>query len=181
MEIAPVQRYWQSKVGTFMYHAHYEMQQESGLYGMIRVSLPDGETEPFSYDYKRRIILNDWYHKSTNEHATGLSSIPYVWVGDPHENSIAVTPGKTYWLRIGCLTALASLSFEIEDYGNGKFNAAEDPKKFVADNLGVWAFHCHVEAHFSLGMGVVFADGIENVSDIASICQGCADTKRFIK
>nr|GEW91776.1 L-ascorbate oxidase [Tanacetum cinerariifolium] len=81
------------RAGTFMYHAHYEMQQESGLYGMIKVSLLDGETEPFSYDYERRILLNDWYHKSTNEHATGLSSIPYVWVGDP-QYAIGVIPGK---------------------------------------------------------------------------------------
>nr|GFD02982.1 L-ascorbate oxidase [Tanacetum cinerariifolium] len=71
------------RAGTFMYHAHYEMQQESGLYGMMEVSLPHGETEPFSYDNETRILLNDWYHHSTNEHATGLSSLHYVWVGDP--------------------------------------------------------------------------------------------------
>lgn len=71
------------QAGTYLYHAHYGMQREAGLYGSIRVALPTGEAEPFSYDYDRSIILNDWYHKSTYEQAAGLSSIPFVWVGDP--------------------------------------------------------------------------------------------------
>ncbi|ONI02141.1 hypothetical protein PRUPE_6G179500 [Prunus persica] len=69
--------------GTYLYHAHYGMQREAGLYGSIRVALPDGESEPFSYDYDRSIILNDWYHKSTYEHAVGLSSLNFSWVGEP--------------------------------------------------------------------------------------------------
>ena len=59
------------------------MQREAGIYGSIRVALPDGESEPFAYDYDRSIILTDWYHKSTYEQATGLSSIPFQWVGEP--------------------------------------------------------------------------------------------------
>ena len=69
--------------GTFLYHAHYGMQRGAGLYGLIKVSLPAGESEPFSYDYDRSIILADWYHKSTYEQMTGLNSIPFVWVGEP--------------------------------------------------------------------------------------------------
>lgn len=69
--------------GTYLYHAHYGMQREAGLYGAIRVSLPDGQSEPFSYDYDRSMILTDWYHKSTYESTAGLSSIPFVWVGEP--------------------------------------------------------------------------------------------------
>ncbi|XP_073289140.1 L-ascorbate oxidase [Primulina huaijiensis] len=132
------------RAGTYLYHAHYGMQREAGLYGSIRVSLPDGEKEPYSYDYDRSIILTDWYHKSTNEQATGLSSIPFVWVGEPQSiliqgrgkfscntpgiqsglcnatntecnpYSLTVVPGKTYRLRIGSLTALSALSFQIE-------------------------------------------------------------------
>ena len=30
-----------------------------------------------------------------------------------------------------------------------------------ANNLGVWDFHCHVEAHFSTGMVVVFEGGVD--------------------
>lgn len=66
-----------------MYHAHYGMQRQAGLYGSIRVSLPDGVSEPFFYHYDRSIILNDWYHKSSYEQAAGLSSLPFNWVGEP--------------------------------------------------------------------------------------------------
>ncbi|KAE9449942.1 hypothetical protein C3L33_18157, partial [Rhododendron williamsianum] len=111
---------------------------------MIRVSLPPGESEPYIYDHDRSIILTDWYHKSTYELATGLSSLDFEWVGEPQSllihgkgrfncsglesslcdatNSecsphvITVIPGKTYRLRIGSLTSLAALSFEIEGH-----------------------------------------------------------------
>ncbi|TYG40672.1 hypothetical protein ES288_D12G111800v1 [Gossypium darwinii] len=69
--------------GTYVYHAHYGMQRDSGLYGSIIVGLPDGESEPFAYDYDRNIILNDWYHNSTTEQAVGLSKVPFQWIGEP--------------------------------------------------------------------------------------------------
>ncbi|GLT43992.1 hypothetical protein SLA2020_179110 [Shorea laevis] len=71
------------RAGTYLYHSHYGMQRGAGLYGSILVSLPDGELEPFTYDYDQSILLNDWYHKSTYEQAVGLSSIPFGWVGEP--------------------------------------------------------------------------------------------------
>lgn len=135
--------------GTYMYHAHYGMQREAGLNGMIVVSLPEGEKEPFAYDFDRSILFTDWYHKSTYEQATGLTSKPFVWVGEPQSlliqgrgqyncslvNSpptdsticnatspecspftLTVVPGKTYRLRVGSLTSLAALNFEIEGH-----------------------------------------------------------------
>ncbi|KAK9713439.1 hypothetical protein RND81_06G027000 [Saponaria officinalis] len=69
--------------GTFMYHAHYGMQREAGLNGMIHVSHPKGQPEPFTYDFDHSILLTDWWHKSTYEAATGLSSLPFVFVGEP--------------------------------------------------------------------------------------------------
>ncbi|GKD92361.1 L-ascorbate oxidase, partial [Tanacetum coccineum] len=50
--------------------------------------------------------------------------------------------------------------------------------RFVADNPGVWAFHCHVEAHFFLGMGVVFAEGVEKIGALPPSIIGCAITTR---
>ncbi|RVW69997.1 L-ascorbate oxidase [Vitis vinifera] len=38
--------------------------------------------------------------------------------------------------------------------------------RFVADNPGVWAFHCHIEPHSHMGMGVVFAEGVHLVKDV---------------
>lgn len=138
------------RAGTFMYHAHYGMQRAAGLNGMIKVSLPHGQSEPFAYDFDRSILLTDWYHNNTFEQATGLASIPFVWVGEPQSlliqgrgryncslvnapagtdtvtcNSTApdcvpfvltAVPGKTYRLRIGSLTSLSALSFEIEGH-----------------------------------------------------------------
>ncbi|PWA69519.1 cupredoxin superfamily protein [Artemisia annua] len=174
---------------TFMYHAHYE-QQDSELYGMIRVSLRDGEAEPFSYECERRILLNDWYHKSTNEHATGLSSIPYVWVEEkfvcsipgiatalynhtsidcsPH--AIIVTPGKTYRLRIGCQTALAALSFEIEvlNYccifdGSAKTKAQEKDNWYATFAQKVYKYLLRfLKVNNNFGMPFIVADAVWN-------------------
>ncbi|KAH0943521.1 hypothetical protein HID58_003158 [Brassica napus] len=137
--------------GTYMYHSHYGMQRESGLIGMIRVSPPSTEPEPFTYDYDRSLLLTDWYHKGMSEKATGLASIPFKWVGEPQSLMIQgrgrfnctnnmmtpqrseaevcnashadcsrfvlmVIPGKTYRLRIGSLTSLSALSFQIEGH-----------------------------------------------------------------
>ncbi|KAK4755341.1 hypothetical protein SAY87_009098 [Trapa incisa] len=142
-------RFVVDRPGTYMYHAHYGMQKLAGLYGSIRVSLPDGVSEPFFYDHDRSLILNDWYHKSTYEMAAGLSSIPFVWVGEPQSLLIqgrgwfncslltspslepgvcnatnpecspyflTVIPGKTYRLRLTSITSLSALSFQIEGH-----------------------------------------------------------------
>ncbi|KAK4264880.1 hypothetical protein QN277_026001 [Acacia crassicarpa] len=87
-------------------------------------------------------------------------------------------------------------------YGEGKFDMKSDPKKynlvnpimkntvpvhtygwtalrFGTDNPGVWAFHCHIVAHFFMGMGVVFEEGIERlrVGQLHSSIMGCGETK----
>ena len=60
------------------------MQLSAGLYGFIIVSVPlHGVPEPFVYDKDRSIILKDWYHATTYEQSTSLSSIPFGWVGEP--------------------------------------------------------------------------------------------------
>ncbi|CAO2830687.1 unnamed protein product [Amaranthus hypochondriacus] len=71
------------RAGTYLYHAHYGMQREEGLNGIIHVSVPNGQSEPFAYDFDESLLLTDWYHKSAQEHATGLASIPFVWVNEP--------------------------------------------------------------------------------------------------
>lgn len=131
------------KAGTYMYHAHYGMQLGDGIYGMIRVKA--AQKEPFSYSSEHEILLTDWYHKNAYEHAIDLTSTPFVWVGEPNSVliqgkafvcnkpgteagqcketdpkcspfSLNVKPDSTIRLRIGCLTALSTLSFEIEDH-----------------------------------------------------------------
>ncbi|EPS71874.1 ascorbate oxidase [Genlisea aurea] len=141
-----VYRFVVERAGTYLYHAHYGIQRQAGLYGMIEVSLPMGESEPFSYDFDRSIILADWYHANTYEQFVALSSVPFVWIGDPSSiliqgrgkfkcstpgmepelcnatspecvpHVLTVVAGKTYRIRIGSLTSLAALSFEIEGH-----------------------------------------------------------------
>ncbi|KAK9230653.1 hypothetical protein WN944_023625 [Citrus x changshan-huyou] len=50
--------------------------------------------------------------------------------------------------------------------------------RFRADNPGAWTFHCHIESHFYVGMGVVFAEGIERLGALpSSIFEGCVHRK----
>ena len=78
--------------------------------------------------------------------------------------------------------------FWVLGYGEGKFDIDNDTSKFIwwlrlwkhsagsslvrfgwtvlpfqADNPRAWAFHCHIEAHFYLGMGVVFAEELRGL------------------
>lgn len=78
--------------------------------------------------------------------------------------------------------------FWVLGYGEGKFTQKDETKfnlknpplrntaavfpygwtalRFVADNPGVWAFHCHIEPHLHMGMGVVFAEGVDRVRKV---------------
>jgi FtsP/CotA-like multicopper oxidase with cupredoxin domain len=90
--------------------------------------------------------------------------------------------------------------FWVLGYGTGKYNLSRDWRKynvvnpimkntaplhpygwtalrFRADNPGVWAFHCHVESHFYMGMGVVFEEGIEKVGELPSSIRGCGESE----
>lgn len=165
-----VYRFVVDRPGTYLYHAHYGMQRQAGLQGMIRVLVPEGVVEPFSYDHDRSILLTDWYHKSTYEQATGLASLPFVWVGEPKSilihgrgrfncstpstdttlcnatnpqctpYSMTVVPGMTYRLRIGSLTALAALSFEIEGHNMTVVEAdGHYVEPFVVQNLFIYS------------------------------------------
>ncbi|KDP25065.1 hypothetical protein JCGZ_22600 [Jatropha curcas] len=161
------------RAGTYIYHGHYGMQREAGLYGSIIVSLPNGVSEPFSYDSDRTILLNDWFHKGTDEQVIGLSSIPFVFVGEPQSLLIngrgkyncsllntpssepglcnatnpecspyvlTVVPGKIYRLRLGSLTALSALSFEIEDHEMTVVEAdGSYVEPFVTRNLYIYS------------------------------------------
>nr|POF10896.1 l-ascorbate oxidase [Quercus suber] len=149
---------------------HYGMLRESGLYGSIRVSVPNNLTVTFAYDYDRSIILTEQYHKSTYEQATRLSSIPFVWIGEsqslliqgkgkfncssasliadtcntsnPEYSPYAITviPGKTYRLRVASLTALSTLSFQIEGHNRTVVEAdGHYVEPFVVKNLFIYS------------------------------------------
>ncbi|KAH7330846.1 hypothetical protein KP509_20G005200 [Ceratopteris richardii] len=93
--------------------------------------------------------------------------------------------------------------FWVLGYGHGKFNPEVDPQafnlknpplrntvplypygwtalRFVANNPGAWFFHCHVEAHLHMGMGIVFAEGIEHLDRLPRSTMGCGLTKTWL-
>ena len=45
---------------------------------------------------------------------------------------------------------------------------------------GVWPFHCHLESHFHMGMGVLFAEGVERLGKPPRTILGCGLTKRWL-
>ncbi|KAJ0084616.1 hypothetical protein Patl1_30218 [Pistacia atlantica] len=87
-------------------------------------------------------------------------------------------------------------------YGEGKFSEKDEKKlnlknpplrntavifpygwtalRFVADNPGVWPFHCHIEPHLHMGMGVVFAEGIQHVRNIPNEALACGLTGKTL-
>ncbi|KAM7259721.1 hypothetical protein ACFE04_015462 [Oxalis oulophora] len=93
--------------------------------------------------------------------------------------------------------------FWVLGYGDGKFNEATDVGKFnlrdpplrntavifpygwtalrfVADNPGVWAFHCHIEPHLHMGMGVIFVEGnARRIGEIPNEALACGLTAKY--
>ncbi|KAG2311219.1 hypothetical protein Bca52824_022776 [Brassica carinata] len=93
--------------------------------------------------------------------------------------------------------------FWVLGYGEGKFKPGIDEKtynlknpplrntvalypygwtalRFVTDNPGVWFFHCHIEPHLHMGMGVVFAEGLNRIGKVPDEALGCGLTKQFL-
>ncbi|WOL19407.1 hypothetical protein Cni_G28205 [Canna indica] len=145
--------------GTYIYHAHYGMQRSAGLNGLIRVTVPDGIAEPFTYDFDRSVILNDWWHQSTYEQATGLASSILINGRGRFNCSVAgagevcnatnpecspsvltVVPGKTYRLRIASITSLSALNFEVEGHNMTVVEAdGHYVRPFVVKNLNIYS------------------------------------------
>ncbi|RZC83294.1 hypothetical protein C5167_046078, partial [Papaver somniferum] len=88
--------------------------------------------------------------------------------------------------------------FWVLGYGEGKFssdssklNLENSPLKnnvvlfphgwtairFVTDNPGVWPFHCHIEPHLHMGMGVVFAEAVNRIKTVPDGVLECGTNK----
>ncbi|KAM7528272.1 hypothetical protein LguiB_031682 [Lonicera macranthoides] len=94
--------------------------------------------------------------------------------------------------------------FWVLGYGEGRFRDGHDDAKFnlkdpparntavifpygwtalrfIADNPGVWAFHCHIEPHLHMGMGVVFAEAVHRVGKIPDEAFACGLTAKMFR
>lgn len=92
--------------------------------------------------------------------------------------------------------------FRVLGYGDGRFTKKDIAKynlknpplrntvvifpfgwtaiRFVANNPGVWAFHCHIEPHLHMGMGVIIAEGVEHLKSIPKEVLVCGMTGKMI-
>lgn len=93
--------------------------------------------------------------------------------------------------------------FWVLGYGEGKFSEKDASKfnlknpplrntavifpygwtalRFVANNPGAWAFHCHIEPHLHMGMGVIFAEGVNLVKYIPRKALSCGLTANMFR
>ncbi|KAM0936883.1 putative oxidoreductase [Dioscorea sansibarensis] len=156
----------------------------------------DQKPAPDTYDYK----TYDIYQKPPNPNATRSNSIyrlkfnSTVDVVLQNANTLNDNNSETHpW-------HLHGHDFWVVGHGVGKFDPEKDPKgfnlvdpiekntvavqpygwtafRFRADNPGVWAFHCHIESHFFMGMGVVFEEGVHRVGKLPSSIKGCGASK----
>ncbi|CAH9146558.1 unnamed protein product [Cuscuta epithymum] len=155
--------------GTFLYHPHSGLLRSEGLQSFIIVAAAAGKPEPFVHDYEASILLEDWYHQSHLEQAASLAAKPFRWVGEPQSllingigkfncsdanatnagcndtgpeslYSLTVVYGKTYRIRIGSLTSLSALSFEIEGHDMTVVEAdGHYVEPFVVKNLFIYS------------------------------------------
>jgi hypothetical protein len=153
--------------GTFFYHGHFGMQRAAGLYGSLIVNGTEQQPEPFAADYdgELNMLLSDWYHENVYAQAAGLDGKDkhWEWVGEPQTLLIRVLHCKRKWTHDMIEHACVRVCF--------KYVAAVllQHKLTVVeadDNPGVWAFHCHIEPHLHLGMGVIFAEGMEKLREL---------------
>lgn len=111
--------------GTYWYHSHVGGQYPDGLRGPLIVHDPDS---PFKDDYDEELILtlSDWYHEEMPDlikgflsvtNPTGAEPVPQAaLMNDTQNATIAVEPGKTYFLRIINMAAFAAQYFWIEGH-----------------------------------------------------------------
>ncbi|CAN6210531.1 unnamed protein product [Urochloa humidicola] len=172
-------------------HTPYLVAMKSGLLGAF-----DQRPPPETYAHQGY----DIYAVPKNPNATssnGLYRLQFGSVVDvilQNANMLDANKSETHpW-------HLHGHDFWVLGYGIGRFDPAVHPAsynlkdpilkntvavhpygwtalRFKADNPGVWAFHCHIEAHFFMGMGIVFEEGVERVGELPKDIMGCGKTK----
>uniref|UniRef100_A0A0D9XD08 L-ascorbate oxidase n=1 Tax=Leersia perrieri TaxID=77586 RepID=A0A0D9XD08_9ORYZ len=172
-------------------HTPYLVALKSGLLGAF-----DERPPPETYDHQRYDVFSPPANPNTTS-SDGLYRLRFGSVVDvvlQNANMLGANSSETHpW-------HLHGHDFWVLGYGYGRFDPAVHPAtynlkdpimkntvavhpfgwtalRFKADNPGVWAFHCHIEAHFFMGMGVVFEEGVERVGELPKEIMGCGKTR----
>jgi len=188
-------RHWSvNNVSFFLPHTPYLVALKENITGEFNQTPP-----PDGYDFNNY----DIFSVANNTNATssnGIYRLKFNTTVDiilQNANTMNKNNSETHpW-------HLHGHDFWVLGYGKGKFDVNKDPKnynlvnpimkntvpvhsfgwtalRFRSDNPGVWAFHCHIESHFYMGMGVVFEEGIERVGKLPSSIMGCGKSKGLL-
>ncbi|KAL2938144.1 L-ascorbate oxidase [Bienertia sinuspersici] len=165
--------------------------------GSVKFGLKGGFDQgdpPESYDLSSYDIMAQPINPNTTI-GSGVYKIEYNTTVDiilQNANALAANTSEIHpW-------HLHGHDFWVLGYGEGKFTKQDEANfnlknpplrntavifpygwtalRFVADNPGAWAFHCHIEPHLHMGMGVVFALGVERVKGIPRDALKCGLT-----
>lgn len=172
-------------------HTPYLVAMKSGLLGAFDQAPP-----PETYAHQGY----DIYGVQANQAAVISNALYRLQLGSvvdvvlQNANMLAANKSETHpW-------HLHGHDFWVLGYGIGRFDPAVHPAtynlkdpilkntvavhpygwtalRFKADNPGVWAFHCHIESHFFMGMGIVFEEGVERVGQLPQEIMGCGANK----
>ncbi|KAM0800189.1 putative ferrooxidoreductase Fet3 [Usnea florida] len=115
-----------AQTGTYWYHSHNRGQYPDGFRGPILIHDP---ASPYAGQYDQELVLtlSDWYHKqmpdmipgflSTTENPSGAEPVPNsAIINDNATTSFAITPGKTYMVRIINMSNFASFFVKFDQH-----------------------------------------------------------------
>lgn len=145
--------------GTYIYHTHYDdlTQLDSGLYGAIIIDPPN----PPHFDREYVMLISSWrLHGSEEENAFSINGKSYPWT-----IPMPVRLGDRVRVRMinisgNCMHVMhlhGHLFHVIAKDGTPVNGALENSQSlspgetydvaFVANNPGIWMFHCHIVDH----------------------------------
>ncbi|KUJ21486.1 multicopper oxidase [Mollisia scopiformis] len=111
--------------GSFWYHSHNKGQYPDGLRGPLIIHDPK-DVYAGSYDEELTLTLSDWYYKQmpvmlplylNPDNSAGVEPAPNsTLVNDSQNITFAITPGKTYRLRVISVGNFVGQIFEVEDH-----------------------------------------------------------------
>lgn len=165
--------------GTYMYHSHHDemTQMAMGIMGMFIIHPRESQGAVADHDFV--YMLSEWsmdpgmWRPNPNEMAD-FNILTLNGKAFPGTSPMVVKLGDRVRIRIGNLSAmdhhpihLHGTSFKVVATDGGQIpEAGQWPEttvlvptgatrtvEFIADNLGDWAFHCHMTHHVMNQMG----------------------------
>lgn len=114
------------QVGTYWYHSHTAGQYGDGMRGIFIIEPESTSDYPFDFDEEVVLPIGEWYHETSLQlmplflnlyNPTGAEPIPQnTLFNDTRNNSWAVEPNTTYFVRIVNVGGFVSQYLYMEDH-----------------------------------------------------------------